>query len=127
MLFRSIALLSLLVPFTARADCAPPTDEPPMCLVGTITAPDYAVAFIELPGTPGVETVKLDGTIADWQVSKILPRSIVVSHGTEQVSLALAGDGAAPPAAVEEVAPSASIAEQSLQARLRRKQEREGS
>lgn len=121
------ALLTVLfAPLAARADCAPPADGPPMCLVGTITSPGYAAAFVELPGTPGLETIKLDGEVLDWRVLKIAPRSVLLGQKQQQVTLTLdePAPADAPPAVQEQ---SESIAAQSQRLRLTRKQQRQPS
>jgi hypothetical protein len=117
---------AMLVPLAARADCAPPADGPPMCLVGTITSPGYAAAFVELPGTPGLETVKLDGQVQDWRVLKIAPRSVLLGQKQQQVTLTLSESTSvdAAPAVQDR---SESIAAQSLRLRLTRKQQRQPS
>src|SRR5258708_31431870 len=79
-LIATALLTAMFAPLAARADCAPPADGPPMCLVGTITSPGYAAAFVELPGTPGLETVKLDGEVLDWRVLKIAPRTLLLGQ-----------------------------------------------
>ena len=75
-----LLLTATVAPLAARADCAPPADGPPICLVGTITSPGYAAAFVELPGTPGLETVEIDGQVLDWRVLKIVPRSVLLGQ-----------------------------------------------
>lgn len=121
------ALLTMMfAPLAARADCAPPADGPPMCLVGTITSPGYAAAFLELPGTPGLETVKLNGQVLDWRVLKIAPRSVLLGQNQQQVTLTL--DEQAPADAAPAVQErSESIAAQSMRVRLERKQQRQPS
>lgn len=119
-------LTAIFVPLAAHADCAPPADGPPMCLVGTITSPGYAAAFVELPGTPGLETVKLDGQVLDWRVLKIAPRSVLLGQNQQQVTLTL--DEPAPADAAPAVQErSESIAAQSMRVRLERKQQRQPS
>lgn len=119
-------LATIFAASAARADCAPPADGPPMCLVGTITSPGYAAAFVELPGTPGLETVKLNGQVSDWRMLKIEPRSVVIEQNQQQVTLTL--DEAAPADAAPAVQErSESIAAQSMRVRLERKQQRQPS
>jgi hypothetical protein len=116
----------MLAPLAARADCAPPADGPQMCLVGTITSPGYAAAFVELPGTPGLETVKLNGQVLDWRVLKIAPRSVLLGQNQQQVTLTL--DEQAPADAAPAVQEhSESIAAQAMRVRLERKQQRQPS
>lgn len=119
-------LATMLAPFAAHADCAPPADGPQMCLVGTITSPGYAAAFIELPGTPVLETVKLNGQVLDWKVLKIEPRSAVLGQNQQQVTLTL-GEAAPADAAPPVQERSESIAAQSMRVRLERKQQRQPS
>jgi len=119
-------LTATVVPLAARADCAPPADGPPICLVGTITSPGYAAAFVELPGTSGLETVKIDGQVLDWRVLKIAPRSVLLGQQREQVTLSIA-DRAPADAAPAVPEQSESIAAQSLRLRLTRKQQRQPS
>lgn len=115
---------------SARADCAPPPDAPPMCLTGTIISPGYMAALIELAGRPGVETVKLNGQVLDWQVVKIMPRAVLLGQNDQQVTLTLGDRDAAPTEtdgvqAQAEVEPSESIAAHSMKLRQMRKQARQ--
>jgi hypothetical protein len=121
--------ISCLISVSGHADCAPPADGPPMCLVGTITSPGYDAALIELAGSPGVETVKPNGELLDWRVLKILPRAVLLGQHDKQVQLALGDpiDEPAAPAAIADaaIAPSESIAARSQRLRLIRKQQRQ--
>ena len=121
-----LLLTATVAPLAARADCAPPADGPPMCLVGTIISPGYAAAFVALPGAPGLETVEIDGQVLDWRVLKIAPRSVLLGQQQEQVTLTL-GDPAPAGAAPAISERSESIAAQSLRLRLTRKQQRQPS
>ena len=118
-----LLLMAMAVCPVAQAAYAPPADAPPMCLVGTITSPGYAAAFVELPGTPGTETVKLDGEISDWRVLKIAPRTVLFGQKQQQVSLTLGQQHDDPPGATAPAQePSESIAARSMRLRLLRKQ-----
>ena len=122
-----LTAMALLAPGAAHADCAPPAEGPPMCLVGTITSPGYTAAFVELAGAPGLETVTADGQLLDWRVLKITPRAVLLGQKEQQVSLVL-GDpdwAATPGEAPVAQATSESIAAHSLRLRLRRKQLRQ--
>ena len=121
------ALLSC-APGLARADCAPPADGPPMCLVGTITSPGYVAALVRLVDDPVLETLRPNGQWRDWRVLKIQPRSILLGQKDREVTLALDDRPDAPQASgVAEAAPepSESIAARSMRLRLIRKQSRQ--
>ena len=121
---------TLLAPGLARANCAPPPDDPPMCLVGTITSPDDATALVERADGQGVETLRPNGQVLDWRVLKIMPRAVLLGRDERQVTLTL-DDRDSPPADLGKVSaaeePSESIAAHSMRERLLRKQARQKS
>jgi hypothetical protein len=95
----------------ARADCAPPDGGPPLCLSGTVTAPDFSVALVEQPDKPGETRLQQGDTIDNWEVGEIGPRYVVLKQDDQEVRLAVGGAITQPAAAPPPPAPPKSVAE----------------
>ncbi|HVJ51349.1 MAG TPA: hypothetical protein VM689_02740 [Aliidongia sp.] len=85
----AISLILIIGSTEAHADCAPPADGPPLCLVGTITSHNYSAALIEQAGKTGLETLHQGGEVLDWHVLQITPRAVMLGQNDRQVRLAI--------------------------------------
>ncbi len=91
----------LLCPESARADCAPPSSLPPICLSGTVTAPGYGSALVAAAGTAGSDWLRQGDTLLDWKIALIGSGYVVLTRRGQSVRLDLAGGVTEHPPALE--------------------------
>lgn len=77
----------------AVAECVPP-DNVPLCLFGTTTAPDYAVALVQPPGDTDVLRLRPQDKVLGWTVAKIGPTYIVLARDRQSLRLDLSSEAA---------------------------------
>jgi hypothetical protein len=75
----------------ARADCAPPSSLPPICLSGTVTAPGYGSALVAAAGTAGSDWLRQGDTLLDWKIALIGSGYVVLTRRGQSVRLDIAG------------------------------------